>query len=771
MNNFFYKKYISAAAVLTLVVFFGLTKQEVKEVQAVTAPELPRVYMDTTYPTLSGSRTVYSVKTNCSGTSNCFTSLQTAINTAAQGDEIVVQAGMEVVGPIVLKNKTTGSGWIVIRTSDMTALPAAGVRVNPSNSNAMPKIVSTGGNSSTLTVEDRAHNYRLVGIEFKEQTPNDDSNVLVSLGRDDSFCGTPQSPYIVCTDQSLANNFASNIVLDRTYIHGSSTHNVKRGLALNSKSNALIDSYISDIHVVGQDSQALSVAYGPGPFKIVNNYLEASTENVLFGGDDPRIQYLVPSDIEFRKNYLSKPLSWNINDPSTYAGKHWDVKNLFELKNAQRVLVDGNIMENNWVDGQTGYAVLFTVRNQEGACTWCVVQDVTFQNNIVRHTAQGLNLLGHDNSGGPSALEQRIKIYNNVWEDVGATKWGGVGKWLVIVGGTTDPGPADTQIIHNTIFQTSTFIAPGDFYPGTGTANTKPNTVITDNIALHNDYGVLGDSSGIGNLSLNTYFPGVVFTKNILMGGPANSYSQYPNNYFPTSWNSVFVNQAAGNYHVLSTSPYHNAGTDGKDLGADVDVIVSLTGNVISGNNPNPNPTPSPAPTPTPPPTDTTAPVVASFDVLPHVSSGPVTANFTVTDSGGSLLQRVELWRAIANPVNCTQSNTSACFWVQTASIDTPAANSWASTTTESPALGNYLYGIHVADRAGNTAHEAAVIAITIGAPLVGDINLDHIVNSIDFSILNSHWLSNHAASDLNHDGLVNSLDYSLLNANWFKTW
>jgi hypothetical protein len=55
--------------------------------------------------------------------------------------------------------------------------------------------------------------------------------------------------------------------------------------------------------------------------------------------------------------------------------------------------------------------------------------------------------------------------------------------------------------------------------------------------------------------------------------------------------------------------------------------------------------------------------------------------------------------------------------------------------------------------------------------PLVGDINLDHIVNSIDYSILNSHWFTADSTSDLNHDSIVNAIDFSLLNANWFKTW
>jgi hypothetical protein len=56
-------------------------------------------------------------------------------------------------------------------------------------------------------------------------------------------------------------------------------------------------------------------------------------------------------------------------------------------------------------------------------------------------------------------------------------------------------------------------------------------------------------------------------------------------------------------------------------------------------------------------------------------------------------------------------------------------------------------------------------------SPIAGDINLDHIVNSIDYSILNSDWFTSNSRSDLNHDGLVNAIDYSLLNANWFRTW
>jgi hypothetical protein len=53
---------------------------------------------------------------------------------------------------------------------------------------------------------------------------------------------------------------------------------------------------------------------------------------------------------------------------------------------------------------------------------------------------------------------------------------------------------------------------------------------------------------------------------------------------------------------------------------------------------------------------------------------------------------------------------------------------------------------------------------------LIGDINQDGIVNSIDYSTLNAKWFTADTLTDLNQDGLVNSLDYSLLNKNWFVT-
>ncbi len=53
---------------------------------------------------------------------------------------------------------------------------------------------------------------------------------------------------------------------------------------------------------------------------------------------------------------------------------------------------------------------------------------------------------------------------------------------------------------------------------------------------------------------------------------------------------------------------------------------------------------------------------------------------------------------------------------------------------------------------------------------LVGDLNGDRVVNSVDWSIMNTHWFTSYTPADLNGDGLVNSIDWSLMNPNWLRT-
>src|SRR5262249_61630397 len=106
---------------------------------------------------------------------------------------------------------------------------------------------------------------------------------------------------------------------------------------------------------------------------------------VLFGGADPSIPNLVPADIAIHDNLIAKPTAWRQS--------RWQIKNLLELKNARRVTIERNTLEYNWEAAQQGFSVLFTVRNQDGRCPWCQVEQVTFSSNVLRHVAAGISVL------------------------------------------------------------------------------------------------------------------------------------------------------------------------------------------------------------------------------------------------------------------------------------------------------------------------------------------------------------------------------------------
>ena len=77
---------------------------------------------------------------------------------------------------------------------------------------------------------------------------------------------------------------ASNIELNRLYIHGDLQVGGKRGVEANSASTVITNCWISGFRSEFQDSQGINAIDGPGPFTFVNNYVEGGAENIMFGG-------------------------------------------------------------------------------------------------------------------------------------------------------------------------------------------------------------------------------------------------------------------------------------------------------------------------------------------------------------------------------------------------------------------------------------------------------------------------------------------------------
>ena len=337
---------------------------------------------------------------------------------------IVLTAGASYTGPFTLPVK---SGTLPVTITTSATLPNR--RITPADAALLPKLIVTNAERAIQTVAG-AHDYNLVGLEVLPKDSTITVYALIELGGTSNQTSLAQQP--------------QRLTLDRMYIHGLSNADNQRGIGLNSGETSIINCYISDIHGVGFDTQTIGGWNGSGPYHIINNYLEAAGENVMFGGALAYIPNLVPSNIEFRDNDVVKPQSWNFWSPQFVSpfgqavtwttslkpgldedqsqtwpaprwvdargniAKHWSVKNSFELKNAANVTIDHNVFDGSWGDAQVGYALLFTVRSEAGQMPWATIKNVRVTNNVIRNTEQGVQTLGIDYMGANHPQANRV---------------------------------------------------------------------------------------------------------------------------------------------------------------------------------------------------------------------------------------------------------------------------------------------------------------------------------------------------------------------------
>jgi hypothetical protein len=439
-------------------------------------------------------------------------------------------------GAFVLPAKV-GNEWIIIRSSAHASLPPAGQRVGPTDSHLMPKLQGGEANQRVLRLGAGASRYRLIGIEITIAPAITTLNAIVEIG------GGTQT----------AAQTPSHIVIDRSYVHGRPGVSFQRCIMLNSAWSAIVDSYVSECHATGVDSQAIVGWNGPGPYRIQNNHLEGAAENLLFGGAAPSVPGVIPSDIIIRGNYFFKPMHWR---------NVWTVKNILELKAGQRVLIEGNVLEHVWTDGQIGMAVNFKVDNPGGGCGWCTTTDVTFRDNIIRNAAGGMVVTPE------LGRIRRVHVYNNLFTQLGQPL-GPNGRLFQVVNDVED-----LVIQHNTGFGTHSAILSD------GPAQT--GFVFTDNIVTRGDNGVKGPGATEGTATLSVFSPGYTFVRNAVIGATAASYPS--GNFFPASIAAAgFVNPAGGNWALQSSSPLAGLGNGGIDPGIHLPRLLNATATAVTG--------------------------------------------------------------------------------------------------------------------------------------------------------------------------------------------
>lgn len=556
--------------------------------------ELPRIYLKTSMADTPAPGKSHILKAG--------EDLQAALDHASCGDTISLEAGSTFTGRFTLPKKNCDdSHWIILRTSAPDGeLPPEGSRLTPcyagvsslpgrpdfhcsTTRNVLAKIVFAGrAGEGPIVLAANANHYRLLGLEITRAV------------------GPSRISALVATEEKSP---ADHIVLDRVWMHGTAQDETTRGIFLTRTAYvAVVDSFFTDFHCVSvtgacTDAQAIGGGGGDvpsGPYKIVNNFLEASGENILFGGGPATV---TPVDIEIRRNHLFKPLIWKPEQPGFVggtSGRAFIVKNLFELKNAQRLLFEANILDYSWGDvGQKGFAILLTPRNQvPNVCPLCRVTDVTIRFCKVRHMASGISIVNApSDTGGISTAGERYSIHDVVLEDIDGEFYKGFGLFLMVI--SNAPQLRDVKVDHVSAFPSRVAISVGarpDMIP--------ENFTITNSIfsAAEREVTSVGgqQNCAFGNVRLGpeavfkSCFHPMIFSHNAVIAPRAI----WPkDNFFPKSEDAVgFVNfnhGKDGDYHLCKekgqspscakASPYAHAGTDGKDLGADMDAIEAAT--------------------------------------------------------------------------------------------------------------------------------------------------------------------------------------------------
>ena len=419
--------------------------------------ELPRVQVDTRFAHI-GRRIDVAVGGN----------LQAALD---QGGEIVVPAG------------SIFPGSYRIRVPGTTLRTAADILPGRVGRTAGFARIVAGSGQRGITIEPTAHSVRIQGIEGTYGASVTTANAFVEIQPG-----------------------AKRVVLDRCWIHGHDNMDLTRGVIANGEHVAFLGCIIDECHVKGQDSQAVIAWNSNGPFLFEDCFLEGAAENIMFGGATPAVD-VIPSDITIRRCHFTKDTGWRFQNELGVWQSRWTIKNLFEIKSGQRVLIESCVFEHCWKDGQDGMAFNIKVSDRDGAAPWNVCRDITLRDCLIRNVDGGMKI----------SNTQRFTMEHCAFE--GLRAFGNNGKFLQIQAATES-----TRLVRNTGLGTYGAIIAGSV--------PNPGLVMLGNLVTKGAYGVKG-SAGEGTATFEATFAPYTVQGNAFVGAKASSYPS--GNVFPAT--------------------------------------------------------------------------------------------------------------------------------------------------------------------------------------------------------------------------------------------
>jgi hypothetical protein len=501
-----------------------------------------------------------------------FSDIQDAYEAAVLAGEpvrITVEAGHEA-GDLMLADRQGSTDWIYIQPEAVGPLPA-GERVSYLDAEHMYRLrgeLAGGSWTEPVGAEPGSGYTRIIGadISIPEADISLQRSHVVRIRADENGEGS---------DPTEAEELPTHVILDRVYVHVPTDGTVFAAylVGLYGHHLALIDSYVVGGGRGWEACKAVFSGYGEGPLLIQNNYLASDGINLFFGGDDSAHLGWIPSDITVRGNHIHKPAEWA-------EAEGLSTKNSFEIKSAQRVLVERNILENNWVDAQSGWMVLLRAESKDGVC-----EDITFRFNHLTNSPSGWNIIGRDEAVATRST-RRLSLHDNLHTRfAGNTDFTSPGHQMRLEGKPDYP-LIDVWITHNTF----------DDLGGQGAMmslsaqGVGEGIVVRDNIMPRGAYGLKADGLVDGTASLDGSFGEGAwsFETNVLADVNEDIYPEGGNEY-PTLevLQTQFVDAAADDLTLVENSAYRSGGlhppTDGDMRGADIECLDVLLEGVDRG--------------------------------------------------------------------------------------------------------------------------------------------------------------------------------------------
>jgi YVTN family beta-propeller protein len=290
----------------------------------------------------------------------------------------------------------------------------------------------------------------------------------------------------------------------------------------------------------------------------------------------------------------------------------WDVKDEFEVKNGQRILVDSNLFDTTFSEAQQGFFIWNT-----GIVPAPTVHgnDAIIQNNLFMHGPFWGDPPGYSGSGPQRTNNARVLIRNNVAIDVSGLTWGGNGYLSTV---------QNTQYLtfdHNTILNTPTYSTnPFSMFFVDAPPHSNTNFAWTNSFQYGQPFA---DSDNAGmtmadwpNNGVPVTIAGVVNVGDYFayagggsprypsgmtsLSSPTNSCQTEGKNYatcWPLDWALVgftdftcggqgvgcanISNTNIGGLALSSGSAYHNAASDGTDIGANISAVMAAVSAII----------------------------------------------------------------------------------------------------------------------------------------------------------------------------------------------